>query len=165
MADRVNLKHVTDEGRASMVDIGGKKQSIRLARAEATVHLGYDIAEMLKRTGSVAKGNVIETARIAGIMAAKRTSDLIPMCHPIPIDVIEIDIWLEGINLKIIAAVRCRASTGVEMEAMTAAAVAALTVYDMCKSAGKGITIGRLRLLEKSGGESGYWSVEEGDDG
>ncbi len=165
MADKEDFSHLSDDGRAKMVDVGGKASSARMARAEATVHLGQEVAEMLRRSGSVAKGNVIETARVAGIMAAKRTADLIPMCHPIPIDVIEIDVVLQGSDLEIRSTVRCKASTGVEMEALTAAAVAALTVYDMCKAAGKGITIGRIRLLEKSGGKSGHWKAEISDEG
>jgi molybdenum cofactor biosynthesis protein MoaC len=131
-----------------------------MARAEAVVHLGNEIAETLRGTGAVSKGNVVETARVAGIMAAKRTAEFIPMCHPIPLDVVTVEAELAGSDLKIEAEVRCRAVTGVEMEALTAVTVAALTVYDMCKSAGKGITIGSVRLLEKTGGKSGDWKAK-----
>ena len=146
-----------------MVNVERKRSSVRMARAEATVHLGEKIAEMLKRTGAVGKGNVMETARIAGIMAAKRTSGLIPMCHPLDVDVVDIDMKLAGGDLKIESLVRCEGKTGVEMEAMVAVSVAALTVYDMCKSAGKGITIEHVRLLEKTGGKSGHWKVQEAE--
>lgn len=153
------LTHVAPGGEVRMVDMGEKAATRRMARAEAHVHLGERIARLLKKTGSVAKGNVLETARIAGIMASKRTHELIPLCHPIPLDVVRVDLALKGGVLRIESTVACRASTGVEMEVLTDVAVAALTVYDMCKSAGKGMVIGPLRLLEKSGGKSGHWQA------
>ncbi len=162
MSGREKLSHLSTDGHVRMVDVGGKKASPRTARAEAVLSLGAPIADMLRKTGAVAKGNVMETARIAGIMAAKRTSELIPMCHPIALEVVRIDLQLHGNELRIESTVHCTAVTGVEMEAMTAVAVAALTVYDMCKSAGKGITIGPVRLLEKTGGKSGRWQAESG---
>ncbi len=165
ISDKERFTHISEDGQVRMTDVGTKAPSVRMARAEAIVHLGDRIAQMLKRTGAVDKGNVMETARIAGIMAAKRTSDLIPMCHPLPIDAVHIGMMLEGSDLRIETRVACRASTGVEMEAMTAASVAALTVYDMCKSAGKGISIGSVRLLEKTGGRSGHWRLGGADDG
>jgi cyclic pyranopterin phosphate synthase len=132
-----------------------------MARAEATVRLGRAVAAQLLRTGSVAKGNVIETARLAGIQGAKQTAQLIPLCHTLPLDVVDVDITIDG-ELAIIQTVaRTRAVTGVEMEAMTAAAVAALTIYDMCKAASKGIVVEQVRLLEKAGGRSGHWRAEE----
>jgi cyclic pyranopterin phosphate synthase len=141
-----------------MVDVGAKSATARFARAEAVVRVGETIAAMLRETGRAAKGNVLETARLAGIQAAKMTSMLIPLCHPLPLDVVEIEVRLEGDAVRIETRVACEAKTGVEMEALTAATVAALTVYDMCKAAGKGIEIGPVRLLEKSGGRSGHWS-------
>lgn len=157
---RKDLSHVDRRGRVRMVDIGDKTVTVREARAEARVSLGKAIAQKLKKIGSIAKGNVLETARIAGIMAAKRTAEFIPLCHPLSLEVVRIDFDWTGDKLWIESRVKCRGKTGVEMEAMTAAAVAALTVYDMCKSAGKGIVIGPLRLLEKSGGRSGHWKAE-----
>ena len=142
---------------ARMVDVSRKPATERTARAEARVAVGPVIAALLRKTGAVAKGNVVETARIAGIMAAKRTADLVPMCHPLALDHVELSVELRGDEMRIESAVRCRERTGAEMEALTAAAVAALTVYDMCKSAGKGIEIRSVRLLEKTGGKSGAW--------
>jgi len=154
---RPALSHAAADGRARMVDVGAKAATARMARAEAVVRVGPVIARLLARRGGVAKGNVLETARLAGIMAAKRTAGLIPLCHPVPLDHVEVLADLRGAEVCITAAVRCRGVTGVEMEALTAVAVAALTVYDMCKSADKGIVIRRVRLLEKSGGKSGTW--------
>jgi cyclic pyranopterin phosphate synthase len=155
------LSHVDKTGRARMVDVADKQPSLRMARAEARVRLGRAIASLLRKTGSVAKGNVVETARLAGIQAAKQTAQLIPLCHPLPLDVADVDITLTGTHAVIRAMARTRAATGVEMEAMTAAAVAALTVYDMCKAASKGIAIEHVRLLEKTGGRSGHWQRKE----
>jgi cyclic pyranopterin phosphate synthase len=143
-----------------MVSLAGKAVSKRTARAEAWVTVGAAIAARLRHSGSVAKGNVLETARLAGIMAAKRTSELIPMCHPLVLDAVELDATLEHDGVRLEARVACEGKTGVEMEAMTAAAVAALTVYDMVKSAGKQVEIGPVRLLEKTGGKSGPWRQE-----
>ena len=151
------LRHVSRRGRATMVTTEGKGVTVRTARAEAWVNVGPAIAGLLRRTGSVAKGNVLETARLAGIMAAKRTGELIPMCHPLTLDVVELDAALSGDQVRLEARVACEGKTGVEMEALTAVAAAALTVYDMVKSAGKGVEIGPLRLLEKTGGKSGHW--------
>ena len=153
------LSHAVTDGRARMVDVGAKAVTARAARAEAVVRVGPVIARLLAQRGGVAKGNVLETARLAGIMAAKRTAGLIPLCHPVPLDHVEVSADLRGAEVRITAVVRCRAATGVEMEALTAVAVAALTVYDMCKSADKGIVIRRVRLLAKSGGKSGTWHV------
>jgi cyclic pyranopterin monophosphate synthase len=140
-----------------MVDVGAKKITVRTARAEARVRLGRELARRVQQTGAVAKGNVLETARIAGLLAAKRTPELIPLCHPLLLDVVHIDMRWEDDELRIEATAKCRGRTGAEMEAMTAAAVAALTVYDMVKPAGRGVVITSLRLLEKSGGKSGRW--------
>jgi len=156
--------HLSPTGEARMVDVGHKQATQRTARAEAHIALGARIATQLRETGKVAKGNVIETARIAGIMAAKQTAQLIPMCHPLSLDHVDIEAEWIGDVLRLESAVRCTGPTGVEMEALTAVSVAALTVYDMCKSAGKGIQIGTIRLLEKTGGKSGDWQADaEGD--
>lgn len=160
-----DLSHIDESGAPRMVDVSGKEETDRFARAEALVRLGPEAARAVREGGGVAKGNVIETARIAAILAAKRTSDLVPLCHPLPLNRIHVDLRLEGEVMRVVAEVACRGRTGVEMEAMTAAAVGALTVYDMCKSAGKGITIETIRLLEKRGGKSGSWTRPgEGDD-
>ena len=161
MSKKPELSHIDEQGRARMVDVGKKSPTLREARAEAWVDVGGEIAEAIERTGGVAKGNVLETARLAGIMAAKRTDALIPMCHPLSLDLVEVEAEVRSSRVRIVSRVRCRGRTGVEMEAMTAAAVAALTVYDMCKSAGKGIEISTVRLLRKSGGKSGTWTRKE----
>ena len=143
-----------------MVNVVGKRVTARTARTEAWVNVGAVVAARLRATGSVAKGNVLETARLAGIMAAKQTARLIPMCHPLVLDAIEMVAELVGDQVRLESRVVCDGKTGVEMEAMSAAAVAALTVYDMVKSAGKGVEIGPIRLLEKTGGRSGHWRKE-----
>lgn len=154
------FSHLTADGRVRMMDVGSKPVTARCARAQAVVRLGPTIARTLKRTGALSKGNVIETARVAGIMAAKSTPGLIPMCHPLPLDSVAIDMRWTGNSLCIEATVHCTARTGVEMESLVAASVAALTVYDMCKSVDKGIVIQDVRLLEKSGGKSGLWKAD-----
>ena len=164
MPEKPELSHLSPDDAARMVDVGGKSVTRRRAVAEACVTVGPEIAALLREKGAVAKGNVLETARLAGIAAAKRTATLIPMCHTIPIDSVDVEAVLEGECVRIVAAVAAEAKTGVEMEAMTAAAVAALTVYDMVKSAGKGVEIGPVRLLEKEGGKSGPWKREERGD-
>jgi cyclic pyranopterin phosphate synthase len=144
-----------------MVDVTDKLATARMARAEASVWLGRGLANLLRRTGSLSKGNVLETARLAGIMGAKQTSRLIPLCHPLALDVVEVRASVVGDRVAIETLARTRGSTGVEMEALTAASVAALTVYDMCKAARKDIIIGPIRLVEKSGGRSGHWQAKE----
>jgi cyclic pyranopterin phosphate synthase len=146
------LSHVDKAGRARMVDVTAKIPTARLARAEAVVILGRALAARLRRTGALSKGNVLETARLAGIQGAKQTAN-----HPLPLDVVEIHATIVGDRVLIETMARARAATGVEMEALTAASVAALTVYDMCKAASKDIVIGPIRLLEKSGGRSGHF--------
>jgi cyclic pyranopterin monophosphate synthase len=152
----VELTHVS-AGAARMVHVGNKPLTERFASAEAWVAVGPAIAAQLGRRGGLAKGAVVETARIAGIQAAKRTAELIPMCHVLALDGVEIDVSLAGPRVHIVSRVAARDRTGVEMEALTAAAVAALTVYDMVKSASKGVEILAVRLLEKRGGKSGTW--------
>ncbi len=151
------LSHFED-GRPKMVDVSGKKASLRLARAEAKVLLTPAAAAALKE-GGVGKGDPLLVAQIAGIMAAKKTSELIPLCHPLPLS--KVDVALEfdeaSAEVRIVSEAKTTAETGVEMEALTAASVAALTVYDMLKAASKGLEISEVRLLFKSGGKSGTW--------
>ena len=151
------LSHLDKAGSARMVDVTAKMPTERLARAEAVVTLGRALVARLRRTGVLSKGNVLETARLAGIQGAKQTANLIPLCHPLPLDVVDIHATIVGDRVLIETMARTRAATGVEMEALTAASVAALTVYDMCKAASKDIVIGPIRLLEKSGGRSGHF--------
>ncbi len=162
------LSHVDERGRARMVDVGDKPESDRRARAEAVVTLRAEtLAAILE--GRTPKGDVFAAARIAGIQAAKETSRLIPLCHPLPLACVEVEIEAVpplnkggggdssgGARLVITARARTRASTGVEMEALCAASVAALTIYDMCKAIDRGIVIGPIRLLEKTGGKSDF---------
>lgn len=157
------LSHISEQGQARMVDVSAKQVSHRKAVAEAWIDVGPSIAAKLSESGVLAKGDVLQTARLAGIFAAKQTPKLIPMCHPLVLDDVEVKAELIGERIQIVATVCCEGKTGVEMEAMTAAGVAALTVYDMVKSAGKAVEIGPIRLLEKSGGKSGHWSREEGN--
>lgn len=140
-----------------MVDVSAKAPNLRTATAEAFVRIGEEVAAQLRESGATAKGNVLEVAQLAGIMAAKRTDQLIPLCHSIPVNHVSVDATLDGATIRIEATAKTSAKTGVEMEALTAASVAALTVYDMCKAVSKGIVIECVRLLEKTGGKSGEW--------
>ena len=151
------LSHLDDEGHAKMVDVSAKTPTARTATAEALVRVGQQVAEVLGPNRATAKGNVFETARIAGIMAAKQTDRLIPLCHGLPIEHVSVELELDRDAVRITATAKTTAKTGVEMEAMTAASVAALTVYDMCKAITKGIVIEHVRLLSKTGGKSGDW--------
>ena len=153
----IQLSHVAPDGRARMVDVGGKPITHRTARAEAVVRLGARLVERLKTGDGGRKGDPVETARIAGIMAAKRTAELIPLCHSIPLDVVDVQVSFSKTSLRVETFVQAHHVTGVEMEALAAASVAALTIYDMCKAADKGIVIERVRLLSKTGGKSGDW--------
>ncbi|KPK68535.1 MAG: hypothetical protein AMJ84_10990 [Acidithiobacillales bacterium SM23_46] len=144
-----------------MVDVSAKAITRRWARAEGVVRVGRALGTTLRKTGKTAKGNVLETARLAGIQAAKQTPALIPLCHPIGLDLVELDAEVVADEVRIEARVACEGKTGVEMEALVAVAVAALTVYDMCKAADKTIEIGPIRLVEKGGGKSGLWSREK----
>ncbi len=155
------LTHVSPDGHIRMVNVAGKPVTRRTATAEAIVRLGAALADRLSADGAITKGNVLETARLAGIMAAKRTAELIPLCHQIPLDGVEIEAVIEGELVRIAATATCHHTTGVEMEALTAASVAALTIYDMCKAATKGITIESIRLIAKTGGKSGNWQAEK----
>ena len=146
------LSHYDTSGRASMVDVSSKSPNRRTAQASAFVAMSAEVLEALPQNP---KGNPLEVARLAGIMAAKRTSDLIPMCHPLPLSHIDVDTRVCENGVAITSEVTTTASTGVEMEALVAASVAALTVYDMCKALDKGIEIRQVVLENKSGGKSG----------
>ena len=156
------LSHFNDEGRARMVDVSDKAPTLRTATAGGTVCLNADTF-VLVTTGKMKKGDVLSVAQVAGIMAAKRNAELIPMCHPIAITGVDISFQLdvETRSVEILATVRCKGETGVEMEALTAVSVAALTIYDMCKAAQKDIVINNIRLLSKTGGKSGDYVRED----
>jgi cyclic pyranopterin phosphate synthase len=153
------LTHTDGEGKARMVDVSEKKESLRKAVAEATVRMSAETLEAVGE-GKTPKGDVLATARLSGIAAAKKTSDLIPLCHPLRLTDVNVELKLDPENrcVEIRAEATAFDRTGVEMEAMTAAAVAALTLYDMCKGIERGIEITAVRLLEKSGGRSGHWT-------
>jgi cyclic pyranopterin phosphate synthase len=157
VASRKNeLTHVDKEGRARMVDVTDKAETVRVARAEASVEMSPDTVRLL-RERQIPKGDPLEVARIAGIQAGKKTSELIPLCHPLALTHLDVSIEIVDSGAKVEAVARTKGETGVEMEALTAAAVACLTLYDMCKAVEKGISIGPIRLVEKSGGKSGHW--------
>lgn len=152
------LSHFDPTGASRMVDVGGKQVSRRLARASGLVRMSSGTLALI-RDKQAAKGDVLEVARLAGIMATKRTADLIPLCHPLPIESVTIDFaFVDEQTLRIETIVQVEAKTGIEMEALTAVSVAALTVYDMCKAVDRGIAIERIQLEEKSGGRSGHWN-------
>jgi cyclic pyranopterin monophosphate synthase len=152
------LTHIDEQGRVRMVDVSAKTPTDRKARAQAVVTMSRETFDLI-RGGNTAKGNVLETARIAGVMAAKKTADLIPMCHPLNLTHAQVDFFPDPAThaIRIEATARILDQTGVEMEALTAAATAALTIYDMCKAYDRGMAISDLFLLEKSGGKSGTW--------
>jgi cyclic pyranopterin monophosphate synthase len=152
------LTHITSDGAAHMVDVSGKAVTTRSATAIGAVKMLASTLDTILK-GNAAKGDVIATARIAGIMAAKRTSDIIPLCHPLMISKVTLDIEADNSlpGLRIAATVKVEGKTGVEMEALTAASVACLTVYDMAKALEKGMVITEIRLTDKTGGKSGDW--------
>ncbi len=150
------LTHLDEAGAARMVDVSPKPPTVRWARARATVEMAPETAKLIG-DAAIAKGDVLGVARVAGIMAAKRTADLIPLCHPLPLDQVEVDLQVGDSSVAIEAIARTTARTGVEMEAMAAASVAALTVYDMAKAVDRGMRITGLELVEKHGGKSGSW--------
>ena len=156
----MTLTHLDPTGAAHMVDVGGKAPTRREATATGRIRMTAQAAAAI-RDGSAKKGDVLAVARVAGIMAAKRTSDLIPLCHPLPITKVTVDLTLEDAAVVVAATVATDGKTGVEMEAMTAVSVALLTVYDMAKAIDKGMTIEGVRVLAKSGGKSGDWSVAD----
>ncbi|HEX4171948.1 MAG TPA: cyclic pyranopterin monophosphate synthase MoaC [Acetobacteraceae bacterium] len=153
------FSHFDARGQAAMVDVGAKPITERTATARARVTMLPATAALI-RSGGAKKGDVLGVARIAGIMAAKRTSELIPLCHPLPISAVSLDLTAAADAVEIAATVRTAGQTGVEMEALTAASVAALTVYDMCKSVDRGMRIEGLRLTHKAGGKSGEFSQQ-----
>ncbi len=154
-----DFSHFDARGNAAMVDVGAKPTTERTATARARVTMLPATADLI-RSGGAKKGDVLGVARIAGIMAAKRTAELIPLCHPLPISAVAIDLSVTGDAVEIVATVRTTGQTGVEMEALTAASVAALTVYDMCKSVDRGMHIEAVRLTHKAGGKSGEFSQD-----
>lgn len=162
MKQTMDFTHFNEEGRAKMVDVGEKAVSHRTAVAGARVLVNRTTFDLI-RTGGMKKGNVLTVAQIAGVMGAKRTPDLIPMCHPVLVNGIDLSLRLdeERHSVEIEASVACDGKTGVEMEALTAVSVAALTVYDMCKAVQKDIVISDIRLLKKTGGVHGDFQREE----
>jgi cyclic pyranopterin phosphate synthase len=159
MSER-QLSHVDDAGRARMVDVSAKDETLRVAVAKGRVVMQPETLRLLLR-GEIAKGNVLTTAQVAGTLAAKKTPELIPMCHPLLLTGIDVDLTPdESANaIEITATVRTTGKTGVEMEALTAVSVAALTVYDMCKAVDRGMRVDSVRLVSKTGGKSGDWSA------
>jgi cyclic pyranopterin phosphate synthase len=153
-----DLTHVDQQGKASMVDVSDKQVTERIARAESVVEMSPSTLALIKNN-NIKKGDVLSVARVAGIQAAKRCADLIPLCHPMMLTGIDINFHIDEQQSQLIVQCRCKVShkTGVEMEALTGASVAALTIYDMCKGVEKGIIIRSTRLLEKQGGKSGQW--------
>ena len=152
------LTHIDDAGAARMVDVGDKPDSERVAVAGAVVLMEAETLDLLAM-GAHKKGDVLAVARIAGIQAAKKCSDLIPLCHPLILNSVDVDFELDENLHRVLLTARCKVSgkTGVEMEALTAVSVAALTIYDMCKAVDRGMQIQDVRLLEKQGGKSGHW--------
>ncbi|HEY64364.1 MAG TPA: cyclic pyranopterin monophosphate synthase MoaC [Caldilineae bacterium] len=157
------LSHLDERGQARMVDVGHKPDTEREAVARGEVRLHPETLHLI-REGDLPKGDVLATARVAGIMAAKRTSEWIPLCHPIQLTYVGVEFELDEANSRVIitATVRCLGKTGVEMEALTAVSAAALTIYDMVKAVERGAVIGEIRLLAKRGGKSGDWHADEG---
>ncbi|WP_029934979.1 cyclic pyranopterin monophosphate synthase MoaC [Sphingomonas sp. UNC305MFCol5.2] len=153
-----DLTHLDETGAARMVDVAGKPVTAREAVATGRVDMSPEAAAAI-RTGSVKKGDVLATARIAGIMAAKKTAELIPLCHPLPLTRVAVDLALDETGVTVTATAATEGKTGVEMEALTAASVALLTLYDMAKALDKAMVIGDIRLLSKKGGKSGDWSA------
>lgn len=162
MPDHGKLTHLDELGRANMVDVGDKPDSRRVAVAGGQIMMKPETLTRI-REGDMKKGDVLGTARIAGIMAAKRTAELIPLCHPLPLNTITLDLHINDAEsaIAITATVKTTGKTGVEMEALTAVTVAALTIYDMAKAVDRGMRIGKIRLLEKRGGASGDYRADE----
>jgi cyclic pyranopterin phosphate synthase len=153
------LSHVADDGSLTMVDVGAKPSTARMARAEAHLHLSTVAAAAL-RAATLSKGDAFAAAQLAGILAAKRTAELIPLAHPIALGAVDVSFsWADETTLRIASRASTVGPTGVEMEALVAASVAALTIYDMCKALDKGIVVERIRLVEKTGGKSGDWRL------
>ena len=153
------LTHLDETGAASMVDVGSKPSTSRSATATGSIAMSETALDAIL-SGDAPKGDVLGTARIAGIMAAKKTAELIPLCHPLGLDSIQVEFEFEADGIRVTATASLVGKTGVEMEAMTAASVSLLTIYDMGKALDKAMVIGGIRLLKKSGGKSGDWSSE-----
>lgn len=153
------LTHLDDAGNAAMVDIAAKNATMREAIAEGRITMSAEALAAI-RDGAVTKGDVLATARIAGIMAAKKTSELIPLCHPLALSKVAVDFEFEAGGIRVTALARLTGQTGVEMEALTAASITLLTIYDMAKAIDKAMVISDVRLLSKSGGKSGDWRAE-----
>ena len=156
----MKLTHFNEQGYARMVDVSAKPQTLRVARAVAKVQMSKTTMDKI-REGKIGKGDVLAVAQVAGIMAAKKNSELIPMCHPLLLTRTDISFEMEETTLKIFSEISCKGETGVEMEALSAVCVAALTVYDMCKAVQRDMVISDVHLLYKAGGESGIYEVEE----
>jgi cyclic pyranopterin phosphate synthase len=161
MADDRELTHLNESGEVHMVDVGGKAETRRVAVAEGVVVMPPDLVEKFF-SGDLPKGDAAAVARVAGIMGAKRTAELIPLCHPIVLDSVEISLDRAGHGVAITATVSTTGHTGVEMEALTAVSASALTIYDMVKSVERGVTIESVRLRRKEGGRTGTWERSEG---
>ncbi|HEX3245352.1 MAG TPA: cyclic pyranopterin monophosphate synthase MoaC [Chloroflexota bacterium] len=160
-----DLTHLDESGRARMVDVSAKDDTVRVATAHGRVLMAPQTLQLV-RSGGMAKGDVLAIAQIAGVMGAKRTPEVIPLCHPLPITGVDLSFELNDQDsaVDIAATVRVTGKTGVEMEALTAVSIAALTIYDMCKAVDKDMIIDRVRLMEKSGGKSGHYLREESDE-
>ena len=157
----MKLTHLDEQGAARMVNVGEKQVTQRVASAQAVITMQPETLQMIT-DGTAPKGDVFACARIAGIMAAKKTAELIPMCHPIPIESVEIAIEaISETQVRVVSTLRCSHKTGIEMEALTAASIAALTIYDMCKAADRGMRIDETLLLYKNGGRSGEYRHRE----
>ena len=159
-ADNDKLTHIDENGKAQMVNVGSKEDTNRSATALGKVFMSVETMKALQKQ-ELQKGDVLGVARVAGIQAAKKTSDLIPLCHPLAINFASVDFRIKESHVEIEATVKTFGKTGVEMEALTACAVAALTIYDMCKAVDKSVTIEEIKLLEKTGGKSGDWHRPE----
>jgi len=155
------LTHLDEEGRLKMVDVGDKERTERVARVRGEIRMDAVTARLIA-DNKVAKGSVLEGARLAGIMAAKRTGELIPLCHPLNLTAVSVDFTVGEDCVEVEAEAKINDRTGVEMEAMVAASTALMTIYDMCKGVDRGMVIGKLRLMEKRGGRSGTWLRDEG---
>jgi len=156
----MKLTHIDENGAARMVDVSEKAVTVRTASAQAIITMKAQTLRMIT-DGTAPKGDVFACARIAGIMAAKRTSDLIPMCHPIPIDSVKVEIEaISDTQVRVVSTLKCTHKTGIEMEALTAASVAALTIYDMVKAVDRGMRIDEVLLLHKDGGKSGEYQYQ-----
>ena len=155
------LTHLDEEGRLKMVDVGDKERTERVARVRGEIRMDAATAGLIA-DNKVAKGSVLEGARLAGIMAAKRTGEFIPLCHPLNLTAVSVDFTVGEDCVEVEAEAKINDRTGVEMEAMVAASTALMTIYDMCKGVDRGMVIGKLRLMEKRGGRSGTWLRDEG---